>query len=85
MKTDCILVFDSIHRVMKAEKILMAEGIDMRLIPTPRHISSDCGMVVQIHRSDAELVLSLLRDGDVEIAGVYDLEGQKGDVNVRRD
>ncbi len=41
-----VFVFDSIHYVLKAEKILKKEGISCELIPVPREISSDCGMAL---------------------------------------
>ena len=44
MERDGILIFHSIHRVMRAEKELKAAGIDVRLLPVPRELSSDCGL-----------------------------------------
>lgn len=44
----CVILFESIHQVMKAEKILKNEGIEMDLIPVPREISSDCGVAIEI-------------------------------------
>lgn len=44
----CVVTFTAVHYVMKAEKILKGKGMRVRLIPTPRHISSDCGMALEI-------------------------------------
>ena len=44
MARDGILIFHSIHRVMRAEKELKAAGLDVRLMPVPRELSSDCGL-----------------------------------------
>jgi len=44
MERDGILIFHSIHRVMQAEKQLKAAGCDVRLLPVPRQLSSDCGL-----------------------------------------
>jgi len=44
--TVLLVVFDSIHDVVRAEKLLLARGVPCDLVPTPRDVSSDCGMVV---------------------------------------
>jgi hypothetical protein len=54
--------------------MLLANDVAIQLIPTPRQISSDCGMVVQVHCDDLERVQELLRDGGLEVEGAYDLE-----------
>jgi len=33
---------------MKAEQLLIAEGIHFDIIPTPKEYSSDCGMSIRI-------------------------------------
>ena len=43
-KQDILLGFDSIHDVLRAEKILRRQGIPSDMVPTPRELSSDCGM-----------------------------------------
>jgi hypothetical protein len=45
-----ILLFPSIHYVLKAEKTLKAAGLPFDLIPVPREINSDCGMAVEVGR-----------------------------------
>lgn len=47
-----ILVFDSIHHVLAAERALLARHVWCDLIPTPRDVSSDCGMVIELRRND---------------------------------
>ncbi len=44
---DCVAIFHSIHRVMKAEKLLKAQRLDMLLIPVPRQLTSDCGLAIR--------------------------------------
>ncbi|WP_457755511.1 DUF3343 domain-containing protein, partial [Thermodesulfatator indicus] len=45
-----ILLFPSIHYVLKAEKILKKEGVNLDLVPVPKEISSDCGMALEIKK-----------------------------------
>ncbi|HET56585.1 MAG TPA: DUF3343 domain-containing protein, partial [Ignavibacteria bacterium] len=38
----------SIHFVMKAEKIFLQAGLSFDIIPTPKHLSSECGMSIRL-------------------------------------
>ena len=58
----CLLVFDSIHHVMKAERFLKRGGLKIDLIPMPREISSDCGVAI-------ELPLGLKKEALVSLEG----------------
>jgi hypothetical protein len=42
-----ILVHSTSHAIA-AERVLKRAGLEVRLIPTPRHLSSDCGSAVRI-------------------------------------
>ena len=44
----CVLIFSSIHQVMRAEKLLKGKGVKIDLIPVPREISSDCGVAIEL-------------------------------------
>ncbi len=44
---DCVAIFHSVHRVMKAEKVLKGQYLDILLIPVPRQLSADCGMAIR--------------------------------------
>ncbi len=48
-----ILIFNSVHKVMKSEKILKSASIPFKTIPVPRKLSSDCGLAIKI--SDVKL------------------------------
>ncbi|MCK5912814.1 MAG: DUF3343 domain-containing protein [Desulfuromusa sp.] len=58
---DCVALFHSVHRVMKAEKALKGQQLDVLLIPAPRQLSADCGMAIryphELH-SEVERVLA---------------------------
>ena len=41
---DYIAIFNSIHRVMAAEKLLKEKHLTMLLIPAPRALTADCGL-----------------------------------------
>ncbi|MBI5015650.1 MAG: DUF3343 domain-containing protein [Deltaproteobacteria bacterium] len=54
MERDGVFLFHSVHRVMKAEKALKAAGLDVRLMPVPRQLSSDCGLSLAFFLRDRE-------------------------------
>ena len=55
-----IIVFDSVHYILKTEKLLKAEKVDYEIIPTPRELSSDCGTVIKIAKNDKGKVVEIL-------------------------
>ncbi len=72
LKEFAVLLFNSVSHAMKAEKILKKEGIKHKLIPVPRHLSSDCGVCLRVECVDEEKIMALL-EPEVEISGRGDL------------
>ncbi len=58
-----LIVFDAIHDVVRAEKLLQARGVPCDLVPPPRDVSSDCGMVVACPPSAAPALQALAAEG----------------------
>ncbi len=65
-----ILFFSSSH-ALRAEKLLKQAGVSCRLVPVPRHLSSDCGVCAQILSGDIPRARETLEKGRVEIEGVH--------------
>jgi len=51
-----VAIFNSIHRVMKAEKVLKGLGLPIMLIPAPRALVSDCGLAIRYAAADRKAV-----------------------------
>ncbi|MCX8067516.1 MAG: DUF3343 domain-containing protein [Anaerolineae bacterium] len=68
-----VVLVPSTSHAVRAEKILKAAGLECKLIPVPRHISSDCGVCVRIRREDREAALRALEAGGVSVEGVHDI------------
>lgn len=51
-----VMLFKSVSHALLAEKTLKAEGIPHKLIPVPRHISSDCGVCLRFAANDRERI-----------------------------
>jgi len=67
----CVLLFESVHRVMKAEKLLKGKGINIDLIPVPREINSDCGVAIELSADSEEEAFLLLAENKVSILECY--------------
>jgi len=51
-----VMLFKSVGHALLAEKTLKALGIPHKLIPVPRHISSDCGVCLRFAIGDRERI-----------------------------
>ena len=69
-----ILVWTSSH-VIRLEHVLNQAGIACKLIPTPRYLTSDCGISVRIARADAEAARKAIDEARAEYEDIRDLEG----------
>jgi hypothetical protein len=58
---------------MRAEKVLMKAGYAIKLIPTPREFSSDCGIALRFDWNQHEQVKSLLDVAHVEIKAIHQM------------
>ena len=67
----CVFIFESIHRVMKAEKLLKGKGIKIDLIPVPREISSDCGVAIELSAGLEAEALSILTENRILVLECY--------------
>ena len=67
----CVLIFSSIHQVMRAEKLLKGKGIKIDLVPVPREISSDCGVAIELSVDSEEEAFHFLEENKVSILERY--------------
>lgn len=58
---DAVVLFLSISHAMRAEAVVKQAGIAGKLIPIPRHLSSDCGVCLRIPVHEQERVNELLK------------------------
>lgn len=41
-----VAIFNNVHRVLQAERLLKEQGFPVLLIPVPRALQSDCGLAL---------------------------------------
>lgn len=61
-----VVLFYSTSGAIRGEKLAKEEGLQVKLIPVPRHLSSDCGVCLRCDAADVELVRSILEAARVE-------------------
>jgi hypothetical protein len=66
------ILFKSVNQTMWADKKLKEEGIPYKLIPVPRHISSDCGVCIRIESGLVDTARPIVEkiDGFVRIVPI---------------
>ena len=55
-----VVLFESVSHALRAEKLIKAAGISCKLIPVPRHLSSDCGVCLRFAIKDLEPIKNTL-------------------------
>ena len=57
-----VILFHSTSGALRAEKLLKKEGIAYKIIPVPRHFSSDCGVCIRFSSQEESLVRKAIAD-----------------------
>ena len=57
-----VALFLSVSHALRAERLLKEAGIPCKLIPVPRHLSSDCGVCLRFEPLLRPQIEAALRD-----------------------
>ena len=68
-----VVLFHNSSSAMRAEAVLLRAKQAIRLIPTPRELSSDCGIALRFDWDQKELVETCLQRARVDVAGLHPL------------
>jgi hypothetical protein len=68
-----VVLFHSTAHAIRAEKVLNGAGFKIKLIPTPRQLSSDCGMALRFDRADEGRVTATLQENKVPTNGIHSI------------
>jgi len=77
-----VIVFKSVHFAIKGEDLLKAD-YEIKIMPTPREISSSCGVSIRIKHEDMDSLVAVL-EKEIEEFTVYQIldEASGKSVNV---
>lgn len=70
----CLAVFNSTHRVLKAEGLLKDLGLEILLIPAPRALQTDCGLALRFDQQSLATITATLNDHDLMPAYICHLQ-----------
>jgi len=68
-----VVIFHTSSSALRAEKTLVKGGLKVKLVPTPREFSSDCGMALRFDWPQETQVRQLLASASVETASIHRL------------
>lgn len=56
-----VVLFESVSHALRAEKLIKAALIPCKLIPVPRHLSTDCGVCLRFNTDAKDQVENILQ------------------------
>jgi hypothetical protein len=68
-----VVLFHTTSAALRSEKLLKAAGLTVKLIPTPRELSSECGLALRFAWDKIEDVRGVLESARVDIAAIHAL------------
>jgi selenide,water dikinase len=71
-----LLVFGTVQRVMRSERAAREAGLDVDVVPAPRSVSSECGVVLEALAQEAGALQVVLRDIELEPQSVWQRRGE---------
>ncbi|HDQ92919.1 MAG TPA: DUF3343 domain-containing protein [Synergistetes bacterium] len=55
------------------EKTCRASGLEVKIVPVPRHLSASCGLACRFECDQSEKVRSLASDNSIEVMEYHEL------------
>ena len=65
------IVFPSTHEAIRAEKILQNHGAIFTIVPTPRSITTSCGISVRFDPAEEKVFRHIMDEHEVQTDGIY--------------
>jgi hypothetical protein len=65
-----VILYHSTQYAIWTGKLLKQSGLYHKMIPVPRHLSSDCGYCVKIRKENSKEIEALLTSAGVEYQGI---------------
>ena len=68
-----VVLFYTTSAAIRSEKVLLKQGFNVKMIPTPRELSSDCGIALRFDWPDHESVKRELKAAFVELQSIHQM------------
>jgi hypothetical protein len=73
LMADGVVLFYTVHDMFTLQRELERQDLGVKAIPTPRHLSSDCGTALRFDRKDVETVRKSVDALSMEIQGIHEI------------
>ena len=73
----CVVTFDVTQHALIFENLMMDNGIEVKLMPAPRQVSTSCGTSARVPCELESQILELCKAGDVPIDNFHTIEQKK--------
>jgi len=68
-----VVLFYSTSAAIRAEKLIQGAGLNVKLIPVPRNLSSDCGICLRFDNNDIEEIRTILKTQEIEYDSIHQM------------
>ncbi len=68
-----VVIFYSTSAAIRAESLAQKVNLKVKLIPVPRHLSSDCGICLQFNNEDQQSIKEILAERKIEYDDIYQI------------
>lgn len=65
-----VVLFHTTSAALRAEKVALGAGLKVKLIPTPRQFSSDCGMSLRFDREQEAAMREAMQHAGADWADI---------------
>jgi hypothetical protein len=72
--TTCLATFATTSMALLFERACRKAGINARIAPVPRKLSSSCGLACDFPCENREAAETVAREGKIEVSGFHELE-----------
>ena len=73
-----IVAFKSTQHAIRTDKLLNESNMKVTTLPTPREISSSCGISVRFLKDDINKVIDIIESNEILYHGIFKIERVEG-------
>lgn len=79
-----VIVFESTHYAIAAEKLFKDKGYKFDIIPTPRQITHSCGLSIRFIKQDTKDIEKQMKEAKIIIKGIYEMQKISNEKRVKK-
>ncbi|ARE85718.1 DUF3343 domain-containing protein [Clostridium formicaceticum] len=79
-----VIVFESTHYAIAAEKLLKQKKYEFDTIPTPREITASCGLSIMFDETLLGYIKKDIMESNIKIKGIYEIKKTANEKTVKQ-